>query len=206
MTRDHDSGKGRRPHVDHAFREVTRPGVHVPALDDTPDDFADEPTPIREHHRLAARVDGLALRVTSVEDVARENKIAREAMTELPTTEAWRALSLRVEAAEAGAADGRAIGAAVRRAKGAAWAALGTAITGLGAALWFAIGVARSSGIDEGVAREREVQRVESVNRLRLVEEVQQDLRNELSRILGMLDASRPYRAQPYIGPRDKDD
>ncbi|MEK9646870.1 MAG: hypothetical protein VW547_15135, partial [Alphaproteobacteria bacterium] len=54
--RDPDSGKGRVPHVDHAFREVpTRPGPHVD-LDATADDFPPSPTPIREFHRLEQRV------------------------------------------------------------------------------------------------------------------------------------------------------
>jgi hypothetical protein len=45
--KDPPSGKFRRdvPHVDHAHREVTRPGPHVD-LDATDDDFPPQATPV----------------------------------------------------------------------------------------------------------------------------------------------------------------
>ena len=58
-------------------RETTRPGPHV---DDTLDDFRDEPTPIREFHRLEQRV-------ANVEGVALETRIRLEQADSLPSTE-----------------------------------------------------------------------------------------------------------------------
>ena len=54
--RDPDSGKGRVPHVDYAFREVpTRPGPHVD-LDATADDFPAAHTPVEELTAAAQEV------------------------------------------------------------------------------------------------------------------------------------------------------
>ena len=54
-------------HVDHT-RETTRPGPHVEA-----GDFADEPTPIREFHRLDVRPR--SRRLARMVDVARRGRV-----------------------------------------------------------------------------------------------------------------------------------
>lgn len=189
-----DSGKGRVPHVDHAFRDVTRPGPHVDDLAVTRDDFADEPTPIREHHRLEQRV-------ANVEGVALETRIRLEQADSLPSTEWAKRTDARIDDVAVDAKAGGDVARAIKRVKALVWGALGTAIAGLGTALWFALGVARASGHREGVEHEREVQRVKDAARLDAVEAAQGDLARELSRVLGILDGSRPYRAAPYLGP-----
>ena len=206
--RDPDSGKGRVPYVDYSMREVTRPGVHVEPRQPC-EDFADEPTPIREFHRLEQRV-------ANVEAVAIEAKIRLEQADSLPSTEWAREIDKRIAATsadvtekldgiEADATAGGDIARAIKRIKALAWGALGTALVGLGSALWFALGVAKASGVSEGVERVREEQRIEAAKRLTAVEEAQAKLSRELSRVLGILDGSRPYRAAPYLGPTAPD-
>lgn len=191
--KDPPSGKFRRdvPHVDHAHRDVTRPGPHV-------EDFADEPTPIREFHRLEQRV-------ANVEANALETRLRLEQADSLPSTEWAKGIDARIGLVADDAKAGGDVARGLRRIKALAWGALGTAITGLGAALWFALGVAKASGVSEGVAREREIQRLKDAARLDAVEAAQGNLSRELSRILGILDGARPYRAAPYLGPPPPD-
>lgn len=197
-----DSGSGRhRDWAGKPTRETTRPGPHVSPLDDTAEDFADEPTPIREHHRLAARVDGHEARLAAVEAATTECRIARAAGVDLPTTEAWRRVEERIAVVELEAKAGADLAATVRSIKRRTWAAIGGSLGAVAAALWFALGVARSSGVRAGVDQEREARRVVDAARLDAVEAGAAKLREEFARILGLLEGSRPYRAAPYLGP-----
>ena len=58
-----------------------------------------------------------------------------------------------------------------------------------------------SSGVKAGVDQEREQRRAIDAARLTDVEHATAKLREEIARILGILDAARPYRAAPYLGP-----
>lgn len=204
--RDPDSGKGRVPYVNHAFREVpTRPGPHVDPMLDTLDDF-NAPTPVEMPAdlpiaRVVKMVRDLGRRVIAVEATAIESRIRLEQSDSLPSTEWARAIDKEIAAVAIDAKAGGDVARAIRRVKALVWGALGTAIAGLGTALWFALGVAKASGVSEGVAREREIQRVKDAARLDAVEAAEANLSRELSRVLGILDGSRPYRAAPYLGP-----
>ena len=110
MTRDPDSGKGRRDrqHQDWSSKDPTRPGPHVPV-----DDTIDEVTPV-EH--LRARVDRVAGRVADV-----------EATIDLPDWAEFKAMRAEVAHCKADRIKRE------RRAKwiaGAALAAAGTIATG----------------------------------------------------------------------------
>lgn len=86
--RDPDSGKGRVPHVDHAFREVpTRPGPHVD-LDATADDFPPPPTPV-EALTDAAQAVGDAARAVASHAISRTE--AEGIRMRLANLETWRA-------------------------------------------------------------------------------------------------------------------
>ena len=85
--RDPDSGKGRVPHVDHAFREVTRPGPHVD-LDATADDFPASPTPV-EALTDAAQAVGDAAKAVAAHAISRTE--AEGIRMRLANLETWRA-------------------------------------------------------------------------------------------------------------------
>jgi hypothetical protein len=192
--RDPDSGKGRVPHVDHAFREVpTRPGPHVD-LDATADDFPPSPTPIREFHRLEQRV-------ANVEGVALETKIRLEQADSLSSTEWAQRVDKQIAAVAVDAKAGADLAAVVASIRRRTWAAIGSSLGACAAALWFALGVARASGVKAGVDQEREIRRAADAARLDAVEQGAAKLREEIARILGILDGARPYRAAPYLGP-----
>jgi hypothetical protein len=192
--RDPDSGKGRVPHVDHAFREVpTRPGPHVD-LDATADDFPPSPTPIREFHRLEQRV-------ANVEGVALETKIRLEQADSLSSTEWAQRVDKQIAAVAVDAKAGADLAAVVASIRRRTWAAIGGSLGACAAALWFALGVARASGVKDGVDQEREIRRAADAARLDAVEQGAAKLREEIARILGILDGARPYRAAPYLGP-----
>lgn len=115
VTRDPDSGKGRRdrPHQDWSGKDPTRPGPHVPALDDTIDEFPGSVTPV-EH--LRARVDHVAGRMSEV-----------EATIDMPSWDEFKAMRVEVQHCAADRIKRE------RRAKwiaGAALAAAGTIATG----------------------------------------------------------------------------
>lgn len=82
-----DSGKGRVPHVDHAFREVTRPGPHVD-LDATADDFPPSPTPV-EALTDAAQAVGDAAKAVAAHAISRTE--AEGIRMRLANLETWRA-------------------------------------------------------------------------------------------------------------------
>ena len=198
---DPPSGRFRRPggagddppsprHVDHT-REVTRPGPHV---DDTLDDFHDEPTPIREFHRLEQRV-------ANVEGVALETKIRLEQADSLSSTEWAQRVDKQIAAVAVDAKAGADLAAVVASIRRRTWAAIGGSLGACAAALWFALGVARASGVKAGVDQEREIRRAADAARLDAVEQGAAKLREEIARILGILDGARPYRAAPYLGP-----
>ena len=86
--RDPDSGKGRVPHVDHAFREVpTRPGPHVD-LDATDDDFPPQTTPV-EALADAAQAVGDAAKAVAAHAISRTE--AEGIRMRLANLETWRA-------------------------------------------------------------------------------------------------------------------
>lgn len=86
--RDPDSGKGRVPHVDHAFREVpTRPGPHVD-LDATADDFPPSPTPV-DALTDAAQAVGDAAKAVAAHAISRTE--AEGIRMRLANLETWRA-------------------------------------------------------------------------------------------------------------------
>ena len=86
--RDPDSGKGRVPHVDHAFREVpTRPGPHVD-LDATADDFPPQATPV-EALTDAAQAVGDAAKAVAAHAISRTE--AEGIRMRLANLETWRA-------------------------------------------------------------------------------------------------------------------
>ena len=85
--RDPDSGKGRVPHVNHAFREVTRPGPHVD-LDATADDFPPSPTPV-EALTDAAQAVGDAAKAVAAHAISRTE--AEGIRMRLANLETWRA-------------------------------------------------------------------------------------------------------------------
>lgn len=86
--RDPDSGKGRVPHVDHAFREVpTRPGPHVD-LDATDDDFPPQTTPV-EALTDAAQAVGDAAKAVAAHAISRTE--AEGIRMRLANLETWRA-------------------------------------------------------------------------------------------------------------------
>lgn len=86
--RDPDSGKGRVPHVDHAFREVpTRPGPHVD-LDATADDFPPQTTPV-EALADAAQAVGDAAKAVAAHAISRTE--AEGIRMRLANLETWRA-------------------------------------------------------------------------------------------------------------------
>ena len=86
--RDPDSGKGRVPHVDHAFREVpTRPGLHVD-LDATAEDFPASPTPV-EALTDAAQAVGDAAKAVAAHAISRTE--AEGIRMRLANLETWRA-------------------------------------------------------------------------------------------------------------------
>lgn len=85
--RDPDSGKGRVPHVDHAFREVTRPGPHVD-LDATDDDFPPQTTPV-EALTDAAHAVGDAAKAVAAHAISRDE--AAGIRMRLANLETWRA-------------------------------------------------------------------------------------------------------------------
>ena len=198
MASDPPSGRFRRGggdppsprHVDHT-REVTRPGPHV---DDTPDEFRDEPTPIREFHRLEQRV-------ANVEGVALETKIRLEQADSLSSTEWAQRVDKQIAAVAVDAKAGADLAAVVTSIRRRTWAAIGGSLGACAAALWFALGVARASGVKAGVDQEREIRRAADAARLDAVEQGAAKLREEIARILGILDGARPYRAAPYLGP-----
>ncbi len=85
--RDPDSGKGRVPHVDHAFREVpTRPGPHVD-LDATAEDFPASPTPV-EALTDAAQAVGDAAKAVAAHAISRTE--AEGIRMRLANLETWR--------------------------------------------------------------------------------------------------------------------
>ena len=85
--RDPDSGKGRVPHVDHAFREVpTRPGPHVD-LDATDDDFPPQTTPV-EALTDAAQAVGDAAKAVAAHAISRTE--AEGIRMRLANLETWR--------------------------------------------------------------------------------------------------------------------
>ena len=85
--RDPDSGKGRVPHVDHAFREVpTRPGPHVD-LDATADDFPPSPTPV-DALTDAAQAVGDAAKAVAAHAISRTE--AEGIRMRLANLETWR--------------------------------------------------------------------------------------------------------------------
>lgn len=198
MASDPPSGRFRRGdddppsprHVDHT-REVTRPGPHV---DDTLDEFRDEPTPIREFHRLEQRV-------ANVEGVALETKIRLEQADSLSSTEWAQRVDKQIAAVAVDAKAGADLAAVVTSIRRRTWAAIGGSLGACAAALWFALGVARASGVKAGVDQEREIRRAADAARLDAVEQGAAKLREEIARILGILDGARPYRAAPYLGP-----
>lgn len=100
--KDPPSGKWRHAaagqHVDWAGREVSRPGAPVDELAATHDDFRDEPTPIREFHRLEQRV-------ANVEAVAIEARLRVEQADSLPSTEWAQRIEARVKVCEDERAD-----------------------------------------------------------------------------------------------------
>ena len=86
--RDPDSGKGRVPYVDHAFREVpTRPGPHVD-LDATADDFPPSPTPV-DALTDAAQAVGDAAKAVAAHAISRTE--AEGIRMRLANLETWRA-------------------------------------------------------------------------------------------------------------------
>lgn len=85
--RDPDSGKGRVPYVDHAFREVTRPGPHVD-LDATADDFPPQTTPV-EALTDAAQAVGDAAKAVAAHAISRTE--AEGIRMRLANLETWRA-------------------------------------------------------------------------------------------------------------------
>ena len=83
-----DSGKGRVPYVDHAFREVpTRPGPHVD-LDATADDFPPSPTPV-DALTDAAQAVGDAAKAVAAHAISRTE--AEGIRMRLANLETWRA-------------------------------------------------------------------------------------------------------------------
>lgn len=188
---DSGSGKTRPPHRDWAG-ENTRPGAHV--LPQPAEDFADEPTPIREFHRLEVRV-------ANVEAVALEARLRIEQADVLPSTEWAKRVEERIGACEVEARAGADLAKAVASLKRRTWAAVAGSVGAVVAALWFALGVARAGGVKAGVEQEREIRRAADSARLDAVEAAAAKLREEIARILGQLDGARPYRAAPYLGP-----
>lgn len=199
MASDPPSGKFRRPggggddppsprHTDYP-RETTRPGPHVEV-----GDFADEPTPIREFHRLEVRV-------ANVEANALETRIRLEQADSLPSTEWAQRVEKQIAAVAVDAKAGADLAAVVTSIRRRTWAAIGGSLGACAAALWFALGVARASGVKAGVDQERELRRAADAARLDAVEQGAAKLREEIARILGILDGARPYRAAPYLGP-----
>lgn len=86
MTRDPDSGKGRRQHVDHAFRDVpTRPGVHV--TDDTDDDFPAHATPVEA---LTDAANAIAAHAISRAEAERIRARLADLETWRKATDEWR--------------------------------------------------------------------------------------------------------------------
>ena len=86
MTRDPDSGKGRRQHVDHAFRDVpTRPGVHV--TDDTDDDFPAHTTPVEA---LTDAANAIAAHAISRAEAERIRARLADLETWRKATDEWR--------------------------------------------------------------------------------------------------------------------
>mgnify|MGYP000098951965 CR=1 FL=1 len=198
MPGDPPSGKFPRPrsgddlpsprHTDYP-RETTRPGPHVEA-----GDFADEPTPIREFHRLEQRV-------ANVEANALETRIWLEQADSLPSTEWAQRVEKQIAAVAVDAKAGADLAAVVTSIRRRTWAAIGGSLGACAAALWFALGVARAAGVKAGVDQEREIRRAADAARLDAVEQGAAKLREEIARILGILDGARPYRAAPYLGP-----
>ena len=185
---DPPSGKFRRPGG--AGDDPPSPR-HV---DDTLDDFADGPTPIREFHRLEVRV-------ANVEANALETRIRLEQADSLPSTEWAQRVEARIAAVAIDAKAGADLAAVVTSIRRRTWAAIGGSLGACAAALWFALGVARASGVKAGVDQERELRRAADAARLDAVEQGAAKLREEIARILGILDGARPYRAAPYLGP-----
>ena len=208
MASDPPSGRFRRGgddppsprHVDHT-REVTRPGPHV---DDTATDADGYPAPAtpvdaptdaaREFHRLEQRV-------ANVEGVALETKIRLEQADSLSSTEWAQRVDKQIAAVAVDAKAGADLAAVVTSIRRRTWAAIGGSLGACAAALWFALGVARASGVKAGVDQEREIRRAADAARLDAVEQGAAKLREEIARILGILDGARPYRAAPYLGP-----
>ena len=89
MTRDPDSGKGRRDrqHQDWSGKDPTRPGPHAPALDDTIDDFPGG----------ATQVDQLRSRVDRVAEVVADHAMVIAERHEMPSSEAWSRLEARLD-------------------------------------------------------------------------------------------------------------
>ena len=165
MTRDPDSGKGR--HRDYAGREVTRPGPHVPALDDT----IDEVTPV-EH--LRARVDRVAGRMSEV-----------EATIDMPSWDEFKAMRVEVQHC---AAD------RIKREKRAKWIA-GAALAAAGTIATGAVAIVRALNESTGsaaVAADRfDAMRIEIREHADRLKSIDRDISSHAATI-DMLKRDRP--------------
>lgn len=159
MTRDPDSGKGR--HRDYAGREVTRPGPHVPALDDTIDDFPGGATP----------VDQLRSRVDRVAEVVADHAAVIAERHDMPSSEAWARLEARLDDMAA-----RVAVCEDERKAWARWARVWTWAKGIGAggvlaALTWAVVQIGNAGADRERSRARAAAHDQLVVDVRLLRE-----------------------------------